>query len=553
MHFELPRASFAAFPVTRLRAPKVLWTTPDRAAAAALPDSFWCVPHPDDDPAAFADERRLAFADKYGGRGVGANGGSGRSALDGPFQVKGIGRTPLIGESSDPDFAHGGLTLSEAVREAVWSEVYAAALPWGSVRSLAIVATGTTTFLESSRSTRSATRALLLRERAVRPAHFMRAPNFFPPGAGLRTHLEDVARTRDSVRALVECLHGESPGRPSAPRLVDVLLDTVHRFAAQIAAARAKRIPHGSLNCSNIAMDGRLIDFGTATALSDFGPAVTSVGKFPFWQEDQAMLLSLRNLVFTMSRYAGDPSGPEVARSGPRLVEAFHAALADRTAIELVKLTGRTEAEALAVPGALRQRFSDAALAVTPLHGAAPFLLDEMPRRMGGHGHLPMLLALLACAESPACAARELDAHGVSGPAIARLVDACFSLEDDARAEPAQRRSARRWRALNALRLAAPLPRLVRVQLARDITAELRGGAPDWQRFIDERVAHGAWALADTRPDEDAASRALWSHIQDETRPVDAGHRARVRAWKPAIDLARSLTRGTWPDGGPAS
>ncbi|WP_431100766.1 hypothetical protein [Roseateles noduli] len=562
MNFELPRSSFVPFPVTRIAAPRLLWTNPSIVQEWVQPTTFWCVPHPGDDPSAFGAEQRPMFADRYGGKGVGANGGSGRSAVDASLQVKGVGRTPLVGQSSDPEYSHGGMTLSEAVREAIWSEIYAGTTPFGSVKSLAIVATGTKTYLESDRRSKSATRVLLLRERAIRPAHFMRAPNFSPePEPGLHQARADVVRTRDSVRALVECVDKLRLESCTATTLMDVLLDAVLRFAAQIAATRAKRIPHGSLNCSNIAMDGRLIDFGTATSLSDFGPAMTSVGKFPFWREDLALLPSIRNLVFSFGRYAGGKMGREVVHGEQHLVETFSRALEDRTAVEMVKLTGLTERQASAIPLSCRAQFAAVAEGITALRGGAPFLLEEMPTSMGGAAHLPTVLALLACSSSHQAAAGSLAALGLSPGQTSSLVDSYARLRP---ADPSAQGSSafhpwdqaepvsRSWRALNALRLSLPHRRLHRLQLARDITADLQQGGTDWQRFIDDRATAGVRSLADT---QSVDAQVLADAIASIRQAGSEGGAASTgpAAWRATVQVAREwLEKGRLPAGFPS-
>ena len=58
-----------------------------------LSEFGYAVPQPRDPVEAYECQEKTFYADRYGGRGIGANGGSGRSAAVGAFQVKGIGTT----------------------------------------------------------------------------------------------------------------------------------------------------------------------------------------------------------------------------------------------------------------------------------------------------------------------------------------------------------------------------------------------------------------------------------------------------------------------------
>jgi hypothetical protein len=89
-----------------------------------------------------ATDQKYAVADRYGGAGIGRNGGSGRNALVNGFLVKGVGRTPLVGQSTPLSHASGGAYLEECVREAIFSEVVSHDFPYGAVPALGILGTG---------------------------------------------------------------------------------------------------------------------------------------------------------------------------------------------------------------------------------------------------------------------------------------------------------------------------------------------------------------------------------------------------------------------------
>ena len=63
-------------------------------------------------------ERRTYLAERYGGTGVGFNGGGGRVGNFGRFQSKGVGPNPLVGGGSTWH-AYGSLNLTDAAYEAI--------------------------------------------------------------------------------------------------------------------------------------------------------------------------------------------------------------------------------------------------------------------------------------------------------------------------------------------------------------------------------------------------------------------------------------------------
>src|SRR5215469_14635939 len=85
----------------------------------------------------------LGQADRYGSSsGTSPHGGSGRVATVGRFQVKGVGRTPLVGAGVPWIHSHGVASMREAVYEAIMGEIFNAELPFGSIPVIAIVDAG---------------------------------------------------------------------------------------------------------------------------------------------------------------------------------------------------------------------------------------------------------------------------------------------------------------------------------------------------------------------------------------------------------------------------
>ena len=98
-----------------------------------LNNYHYCSPHPDDNESAYLPEEKFLLGERYGGRGVGDHSGV-RCGLDGDIQIKGVGRNILAGKNSEFLRSHGGVTLSEAIREPLWGEICHHVLPLGLCR-----------------------------------------------------------------------------------------------------------------------------------------------------------------------------------------------------------------------------------------------------------------------------------------------------------------------------------------------------------------------------------------------------------------------------------
>jgi hypothetical protein len=200
---------------------------------------------------------RIGYADRYGGSGIGHNGGSGRCATFGGYHVKGIGRTPLVSPRTPSTHAAGGAYLEEAVRETVFAEIVAQRFPHGAVPTLAIIDLDEVQDWHTDWSPRLERRVLLVRPSVLRPAHFERA-------AG-QIGLEPEAQQQDAQRvsAMFELAH-QTWGREGMQARFERLW---HCWAEQLAHGHIHRLTHGNHTSSNIALNGALLDFGAATAL----------------------------------------------------------------------------------------------------------------------------------------------------------------------------------------------------------------------------------------------------------------------------------------------
>ncbi len=260
---------------------------------------------------AYRDDQKEFLADRYGGNGIGINCGAGRAGQYGGFQLKGIGRTPLLGVGSlDETFwhSHGGISLVDAIQEAVWGEVFAVALPHGSARVAAIIATGTDCWYEGPGGARSrAPRALVLRQVTIRPAHFMRALYFPQPAAW--PFGSDTDRVRVAIRSLADVFRqlgmARHTGEPQA--IGSGLIEMIERLGRQTAHAQIRRLMHGAISPSNVALDGRWVDFGTATQLPTYANTKSKGAPRQFaclWQEQDRVRAIVEPLCFYLNKYS---------------------------------------------------------------------------------------------------------------------------------------------------------------------------------------------------------------------------------------------------------
>lgn len=195
-------------------------------------------------------------ADRYGGSGIGHNGGSGRALTLHGYHVKGVGRTPLVSELTPRSHAAGGAYLEEAVRETIFAEIVDRGFPHGAVPTLALIDLGLVQDWHTDWPPRRERRVLLVRPAFLRPAHFERA-------AGLVSGDGREAR-RDVERVAAMCAALQGHGGATLAARFEALWP---RWAEQLAHGFVFQLGHGNNTSSNITLDGRLLDFGAATAL----------------------------------------------------------------------------------------------------------------------------------------------------------------------------------------------------------------------------------------------------------------------------------------------
>jgi hypothetical protein len=286
--------------------------------------------------AAPVDEGRPgeAIADRYGGTGIGRNGGSGRAVyLDG-YHIKGIGRTPLVSRLTDTAHASGGAYLEECVREAVMSELVDAEFPYGAVPVLAVIETGQLEVWQTDAGPKPERRCLLVRPAFLRPAHFTRAVEFMGPRP--TEGALDAKRVALTTRAAVE--HFGASGFPQVWQRFWL------RWAEQLAYGFIHRLNHGGNTESNIALDARLLDFGAMTALPSWARAQLMQGGAPAGADLLFLVQALQAVTPLLGRHA------DASMADPHRLQAMAAQIADRYRLalsrEVLRVAGLSRAQA---------------------------------------------------------------------------------------------------------------------------------------------------------------------------------------------------------------
>jgi len=310
-----------------------------------------------------ASSSRVLKADRYGGSGIGSHGGSARCGHWLDTQVKGIGLTPLFGRSADEPMSlwhsDGELELVDAMREAIWSRIASAVLPAGAVNALAVIDLGKPCL--GAHKSSGGKRALLVRELAVRPAHFLRNQRFdYAPGQR-QVKATDLERVRAAAQALIEHLMSSSPHdeRHVAARCMNFGLLLCARYASQAASAFSKRMFHRGLSPSNLALDGRFIDFGTTTSVPAFRrvAGAPSPGGLDQWNQQAEFPSIVSSLVQQVLAY----SRPGIRIDRQKFFDQASWVTAQQMELELgiafAGLAGVPRAAASALPMPIRRDF----------------------------------------------------------------------------------------------------------------------------------------------------------------------------------------------------
>ncbi|MEW6703786.1 MAG: hypothetical protein AB1430_02920 [Pseudomonadota bacterium] len=336
-------------PLKRLRRAELLWLNTDEARL----DPAWVELGGDAsayaahllDACAYEIARdggapdRRGVADRYGGGNIGTNGGSGRAVLVGPYYVKGVGRTPLVGLGVDEGHASGGAYLEECVRESLLGEILHRELPHGTVRTLAILTTGAVQVWNTEHGPKPERRCLLVRRAFLRPAHLERAPMY--RGAEALPGMADAHRVRETIRALAEASGG------GVEALQAQLTESFRRWSRQLASSYLLCLPHGGVSSSNAALDGRLVDFGATASVPSLARYWVASGNHPSGEEFRDIIDTV-NGVACAFRFTAGQGEPARAWRSHACEQVMHAYV-DGLRATLLQLVGLSCGEARAL------------------------------------------------------------------------------------------------------------------------------------------------------------------------------------------------------------
>ncbi len=251
------------------------------------------------------DDTRTLHADRYGSSaGVAPHGGSGRVAIDGRFQAKGVGQTPLVSINSRAGHSHGCMSLMEAIREAIFAEISAAEFPHEAVPIIAIIDTGLT-FSSPDKSDiydQRARRAIAIRPVAIRIAHAERAPFFKASVTGFANkQSDDALRTKEVIHTWMASV-GCDMARPTEREVVRDLLGAI---VEQIAFGQVHRLFCGGFFSSNLTISGGFLDFGNMHALPNWSRAQVHSVVEGFGGEMSLLQSVVDSLSFHIAKYRG--------------------------------------------------------------------------------------------------------------------------------------------------------------------------------------------------------------------------------------------------------
>lgn len=229
----------------------------------------------------------VGVVDRYGGAGIGQNGGSGRALYLNGYHIKGVGRTPLISSRTDEAHASGGAYLEEAVREAIFASLVELEFPHGSIPILAIIVTGQTTTWIEDEGPRPERRCLVVRPAFGRPAHYEKASSFISniPHDGAADYMRSRMALVNSIARLGE------------QGLLEMFREFFSKWGEQLAFSYIHRMPHGGNTSSNISLDARLLDFGGMTAVPGWSQYSTMLGCPPSGRELAFVVSTAESLI----------------------------------------------------------------------------------------------------------------------------------------------------------------------------------------------------------------------------------------------------------------
>lgn len=243
-------------------------------------------------------DKEITFTgERYGGKGIGTNGGGARCGNYNNLQYKGIGSNILANSTTNHSHTNGTLSLLDGVTEAIYSEVLSHILPNGVVKVIGLINTGKDTAYcnYSGKGSKNITAgAILIRETCIRPAHFFPIPYY--QSKENDSEFNDVIRIKKLHRLLAKKFKDFDDFAKYVGQVMNL-------HANQFAFSRIARISHGAVTPSNISLSGQWLDLNTINFLDSNKNYTTSEQQVPFHQESDSINQIFQELVYTFCKY----------------------------------------------------------------------------------------------------------------------------------------------------------------------------------------------------------------------------------------------------------
>lgn len=314
----------------RLKGASILWTDPD-----------FCLINPD---ACFLERVAVAAhhqsakyyvvgrVDRYGGTGIGTNGGAGRAAIVNGLYLKGIGTTPLIGKGSHISHSSGVAYLEECARELALACVLSAELPYGALLPVCIVARAEEVSWQTQQGLKHKTCAILARKPFIRPAHFVRA-NGYEPVSGVNEFSIDCRRVEANIQLVRDAIGDDC--------FISALEDCFTAAAHQFAYASAWNITLGGVSLSNIDLGAKVVDFGGVGSMPYWGAFGESAGS-PLSNSALSSLATALDDLFSDLRRYSSISTQKLSSAITRTHSAIASSYYSRLHFEILRVMGFT-------------------------------------------------------------------------------------------------------------------------------------------------------------------------------------------------------------------
>lgn len=279
--------------VTPVKAGKLLWR--DGRNTGLTDEEFvnrYCVVIPDSfftDSDRFNGDSVSGMAERYGGQGLGTNGGGARVVNYDGVQLKGIGANALVGRDALSSHSYGGLDVQGAVKEIIYSRLINHISPVGAQVVYGLILLDRRSARYNAKETWS---TILVREQCLRPAHLLSCTDFRVRDEFKPSISSDLHRIRSIYRNINDIM-----GPSSFVLLLEQFLENC---ADQLSFCRMARFSHNVLSASNLTMDGRFLD----TSVCSFVHAGTNFSQVTaFYQEPLVPLQIVAEMLHLIEKY----------------------------------------------------------------------------------------------------------------------------------------------------------------------------------------------------------------------------------------------------------